>query len=811
MSSKAPILKYIDSLPDFLERSEYPRLAEHCIFGNRKGVIEYFNGMPEETRREHFSFCEKCYEYFRSVFYRLPDDPEIVNDRIRTKCLLDSLHAAENAVYATADWGRIQQMTMFPHNIYEDLDAILRSRKPDWTLSLVERIAELRIGGTMVDWTRNHWSLYRSYVQEGIVESSSAEVMTLLLFNAFADPGRPGETEPPIMQRMQLDPDLLSSEIWSIFQISEYPENWSYTSHDKQGAWNTFFCELAASNPDDRHRIVEGCFQALKNDLTDHQTRWFVQLLILFQKNQLLGDDEIRRTGRLDELLHHSLPTPRSFGLAVFERLFKAGLTDERELLDRSRQLLREGTKSKAKKALGFLKKQLSLKNTAQKTTARQEIFQLLLSGLSNENVEIQESSLDLLSKHGALDDSAIRESVHGLVDSLAPSVQKLLSEKIKSFTGHSSVRKTMTVRKTSDSIRSAFVPRLPEPLVPVQSENELLDLAIQLLRDPSDPDEIERWLDGVSRFGVATEMMSKRKGRSLLKRFCDFLGTDEVTFSDGKRTLFTDMPISFSGRSIGMDCRYMIAAWLTGTIPRFTIRPIEISTVGESREESFRLSYAGGTLEFAGRTWRGYHPNVPEWECPVNLLFSVHAEAIADRIVRNETRRLLCTPTHRDGWIEPKTFADRLVEDDKKGIRHSDQERILALLRLWPKGREEALEVIEKSIPNGDEYIDAACYALGKTNVKPGNTASYWIAAARSRTPTNEDSIIDEKFPGLGLTGGKQCVAIYDGKTRFSELGRRCFMPEEYGNDWTLFPTVSLNEPVDISRYECQPTILGA
>lgn len=82
--------------------------------------------------------------------------------------------------------------------------------------------------------------------------------------------------------------------------------------------------------------------------------------------------------------------------------------------------------------------------------------------------------------------------------------------------------------------------------------------------------------------------------------------------------------------------------------------------------------------------------------------------------------------------------------------------EQSIALLRLAPDHRDEALQILDEANVASCEFLEATRYALGANDVKLGNTAPLWVAAARAREPFQDDLKVEEKFPGLGPDCGK-------------------------------------------------------
>ena len=111
-------------------------------------------------------------------------------------------------------------------------------------------------------------------------------------------------------------------------------------------------------------------------------------------------------------------------------------------------------------------------------------------------------------------------------------------------------------------------------------------------------------------------------------------------------------------------------------------------------------------------------------------------AQAMARAIRGRVAATQFSAPTHRGAWIDPLVLVERaaLASPGAPPLGLSDQ--ILALLRLAPDHRAEALKVARNI---AGEWGAALRYALGG-NEPIGKTAALWIAAARARAPFEDD-----------------------------------------------------------------------
>jgi hypothetical protein len=135
----------------------------------------------------------------------------------------------------------------------------------------------------------------------------------------------------------------------------------------------------------------------------------------------------------------------------------------------------------------------------------------------------------------------------------------------------------------------------------------------------------------------------------------------------------------------------------------------------------------------------------------PATFAVSRRSLAVAHRAAQRLPRPLWSAPTHRGGWIDPLALVQRLVAWQKLGEEPPAIDAVLALLRLAPDNRQQALKQMGKQ---PGEFADAVRYALGG-EAKIGKSVAIWVAAARARKPLADDPAVEKRFPGLGPDAG--------------------------------------------------------
>ncbi|MCL2622998.1 MAG: DUF6493 family protein, partial [Planctomycetaceae bacterium] len=632
----------------------------------------------------------------------------------------------------------------------KEFEIIMLSRRPDWLSSFLIWIAGST--GIMDVETDDYWRIYRRFVKDGVLKPVRDDLWIRTMFSTMLTDRRDSKydkrTGLSLEEQLHNDPELLKADIWYFFEFERFPNGQTLTSLDhtsmdkwlgesKGEDWKGTICTLVQKGELAKDRVIDGCFQSLGRPFSDYECKWYVQLLEQLLDRLKISDDELAADSHYIDLLHNANPTPRALGLKFLERLIKSGRIADRDAIPHIAGIFMEPAKGKAKKAVTLLT-QIAKRSP----DLRSDICYALLDGLRHEAPEIQQTSLELLLKYEALGDPAIASEVQKIAPSLAASVRKLLPQT-------ESKQKASTPKPEKQASPEPPPPAkiAPEKIVPIATFDELLDTASKLVEQADDMDEVERFLDGVSRLGTHRPEDFTAKTDPLFARiYKKLIRFRDVQEPGKKKWDISCDPLPFSGLWIHTDIHYLIASWILNSLPiieKFT------GTVAAPVCNEFPYSVSIGT-----RTWlcmEAFNPKT----APAMVLFSKRAESVANHFVAGKSRQLLSTPTHCNAWIDPQIFVQRLIDTRSNHVEHDEYDKVLALLRLLPDGREEALKEIEAAVKKRDDYCNAVRYALGAQKVKIGSTSHYWIAAARCRNPLADDPAIEAGFPGYGPNGG--------------------------------------------------------
>ena len=450
------------------------------------------------------------------------------------------------------------------------------------------------------------------------------------------------------------------------------------------------------------------------------------------------------RATRYPDLLCSRIPSTVALALPVVRNLVKAGRLDPSSLVDRLAPILHVSTKWMVKQALALLDQAAT---RAGDSAQKNRIAAISAEALVHESADIQEATLDLIERHGDLHSRTIQDLLATRVESLNPSLRgrleawlaqpamKAASKQTRPEPARAkSAEKELTelerraaaldprlanLAGVSSALESLHNGRLDLPalefdgtefprldperrLEPIDDLDALIDLCSRLIENPEPAEDLDRCVDAISRLCDHRPSDFEKRTSPLTARVQNrFVGIRQ-----------------FPRHALVMFHR-IAQGWLTGEIDRSGV-----------------MKWDNGLLGFTGLWLR----------------------ANIQRIAEGRAAPLLATPTHAGGWIDPRVFVERYQTWCRLPFAMPTEDLIMALLRLAPDHRAEALAAARDL---RDEPGAAIRYALGSKNEPIGDSAPLWVAAARSRSSWSDDPAVLARHPGLGPDAGQ--AAIYD------------------------------------------------
>jgi hypothetical protein len=708
--------------------------------GETERCVEFFQDMPEAERR---TYAKLARTWLEKANKESGVKTETVHGEVRFLRWQESeqLPAASCASLATFTLTEIKREDRKLRFIKPELVyAIFGSRKPEWLTEWAEW------------YTTDHlfsWPLVRRFVRDKLCQKPTGEAYILSMLVglcAFHD------NTSTIYANLAADPELLKDEIWRLFDV-EGDKDRTLAARDKysrgDNTWTAALLRLSEEKRIPRAKLLDCSLSVLERDFKQFHAGWFSQF---HQALKPTPAERVNLQPNYLALLGSRNPPTVSFALEALQIIAKEGKLDAKGVLSAVGPALWSPKKGTVELALRLLDR-----IATEEGEYRKQALLSTLEAFQHEKADVHKAVLKLLEKHKkSLDPNhfqVMREKCEVVAASQRARLLALLpdekasSEKRPTAAAETNEKELRDRAAKLDKKWSALVgvdqavaalrgetsdlaaihfdpvdiPHLdPDRLVnPINDLDELIDVFSHVLEEPGDPMKVERVLGGVSRlcdqkpadFAIRTGPFAKR----------------------AKARMFAG---PFVGAGLLPDLCGLAIAWTQGEVP-FCER---------SRERGYtEKQYVA--YDFGERSTFIVPAN------PTVLTFlSQRLLALSQRAATGTALPLLSAPTHSGGWIDPRVLAARTQQLGNGTTDVYDQ--VLALLRLAPEHRSDTLK---KAMTEVSEWGEALRYALGASPPKKiGPSAGLWIAAARSRTPREDDSTMESRHPGFGPDAGK-------------------------------------------------------
>jgi len=431
------------------------------------------------------------------------------------------------------------------------------------------------------------------------------------------------------------DRDLLSHEIWRLFEVEGGGEV-SLAALDKyRGGWTETILELSASGHLARDRLLDASLAALARDYSSFRAGWFSRF------HEALEPTVSERAARTDaylRLLSSHIANTVSFALKALKLLAKAGCLDERgDLPDRLRPALASDRRTIVDTALSLL-------------PPGEEAALAAGAALGHRDAAVQARALKVMERSLT---PTVRAEMLRYADDVAPTLRGRFSDAV----GVGVVAATADEQPVADLAelrkRAAALPPTARTLtgidaaldaaargtVPARLDFAVADLPITACAEPIAPiDDVDelievlaRWVEGTIGVGAELERALDALARMGAHRHGDL---ERRTSSLRRRATALDEHA---------PARALIEAWLDGAPPG-------------------------------------------PWPSPRGRdLSDGRVHELAAQVAERRAQPLLATPTHAGGWIDPRVLIARLRAVPEPG--RSDL--ITALCRLAPDRRD--------------------------------------------------------------------------------------------------------------------------
>ncbi len=243
-------------------------------------------------------------------------------------------------------------------------------------------------------------------------------------------------------------------------------------------------------------------------------------------------------------LLEHPAHPAVDLAIRMLSKLQRAGRLDGRAVLARIQTAVGLRSAKTAGRAIQLIG-QVMDHNPALATDGLREV----MLGLRHDAGEVQDAALAVIERHEPLLDEQGRSDLAAAIPLLDPGLRDRVSPLRGARDRASSDETSPRGEATATVVTSPASRSDPERIVPVESVEELLELTAVVLERQDDPDQLERWCDGVSR--LCDQPIDEPRRRALLRRARRIIGPP---------TSFRDNATALAGVCV------VAHGWLAGT-----------------------------------------------------------------------------------------------------------------------------------------------------------------------------------------------------------------------------------------------------
>lgn len=550
-----------------------------------------------------------------------------------------------------------------------------------------------------VEWQSHRWELVRMFMRAGLCQKPKS----IEYMHGFIASARSwGRTVKSRAEWLLADPEVLQDEVWRLFETEGSTED-NLAASDKYSSdaasWENGLREISERGHLDRQRLLDASLSALARDFPQFRAGWFSRF------HEAMTPTVAERSQRVDAyigLLGSAIPPTAVMALDALIIVDKASPMPANRVLPHLAPLMLAKAKGTAKKAAIWVQT-----ISKREPSCTSQVFDLMLKSLLHEATEIQELALRWIESKAASLTSQQSEELEAVRDSIS----KTLISRINSMLGGSDDQPAEEITAPSAIPTSRLDPSRTLPVL--KKLDDMLVTAAETLESPLDFLRTECVLH-------ALVMVPVIRDETFIKR----------TAPLGKRARHFSKNGMMAARLLSECILEWIEPAVKTPIPKDWCQPVKVS--GDKHEQF-------------GMLW-------------------INRCRLAQTILR-QGRAVppLATPTHLGGWIDPQELVSRSKVWQKVGASPLLQDQCLALLRMVPEGRVEALADC------GDlsgEWGEALRYALGHSKVPAKSNPALWASAFRCREPHGKSAELERHHPGFGagfaMPGNHQWVITH-------------------------------------------------
>jgi hypothetical protein len=443
---------------------------------------------------------------------------------------------------------------------------VLADRRPEWIDEWVENRLLLGLS------SRHDWRLIRSLIRHGICRKPLSDSYIQWMARAALYPSK---DDPRWLRDVLLDDREALEDVWRLFEVETFAlcmpddfrlmvggESWSQS-------WPVSLAKLSQQGHINRDRLLDASLKALSSGLKDATLTYFVRFHEFLEPTL---DETVFRQEMFLDLLANRASHVVTFALEKIGQIEKAGRLDGESFLGAMSPVFHFRSKGQSKTALDI---------AARMVHSRPELLPHAVAGVleafAHPAADVQEQAVGLIETWAPRlhpdHATTIRERLEELTPTIRSRAEKIVSQlrpaaeptqrsadqefglKFEELARDAEAlmspwRERAGVDEALESLRAGRMPRPLEfdllearvltgvaPIEPIQSVDELVDAVAHAVETMDSADELERILDGISRFCDRRPPDFQRRVDPVVKRMDDIHGAEfamgDLTASD--------------------------------------------------------------------------------------------------------------------------------------------------------------------------------------------------------------------------------------------------------------------------------------
>ncbi|MCB0840450.1 MAG: hypothetical protein KDD99_27475, partial [Bacteroidetes bacterium] len=548
--------------------------------------------------------------------------------------------------------------------------------------------------GWMMDWAKKGW-----------IQPSRNLICFLLPTFLYQNIS---STHPTVYERNNQKllqyPETLQKHIWFFFE-EESDVYWnSYYlrfKDEKDAGWLNAFVELTKEGHIPRERLLKSCLTATQLNVNQRLVNWYIDLFSALKptEKELL---QLQQEMFLVLSIAHS--KPKNYVVSQVKKICTKADFKVLTFLDYVPGLITSETKSLVNATLMVLEK-ISDKHPEYVS----KICMLMVGTFIQTDSSLQARAAKFILKYGRPEDEALKSELSLYLPEISSESRKLLAD---------FVSEAPQEVLPEDVVLKLF----KKPVLTPENAIQIPQTVEELIFLTSQAFENQDILDVELLPAALVHLSGEIKAEHLPQLEPAFQRACKLTQSIVNKSLIDDLLARF------------FINWVRMMAGRFPLQKTNLDKVWKK--------YFEGSFFLPGN-WGQGSPSADvafDWrfatQSPLYNYWYQRFGEVFYLLAHNYSLPLLSTPTHREGWIDPKILIERIKawQAESKPLMHIDFQ--LAITRLWLPGAEKYLDLVKEEIKGEVQRILCFLFNQGTEPEGPFEDIAQWWTAGITKNP---------------------------------------------------------------------------